>query len=173
MRRTGVGGHRKITEDKREEMFDFWKVNNRANMKTSRQFKVNAKTLSLMITSDGWHERADKIDANIKARIDRQIESRELKNIQVAKDCLKREVEAYMASHPTGSLQNIMILMRYIDEMEGNLPGGTQNNTIVGDTLVNVVAYINGLDTKQQEQHDSNLAAVFTHGGTVNRFSAN
>lgn len=116
--------YKTIPDAELDAMFEYWYQHDRSITLTAKKFNKERKSLWRWAEKFKWHERADKIRAKVQNGLDRKIEKNEITNVKLAKACLKKEVAAYLkpTRRTKGELPDILRFMRYIDEVEGNMP---------------------------------------------------
>lgn len=146
---------RDITPEMRHKVFEYWVKVDRNVLLTAKHFGHSRTTIHRWAKAENWLARAEKIKENIRAGLDRKIEKDQISNAKLAHACLQKEVTAYLRKEKiaTGNLPNIVMLMRYLDEVEGNMPNGGGAN---GDNIVNIW---NNLDESQKQAVRANFAA--------------
>ena len=116
--------------DLEPQIFEFWYSHDYNQRLTAAQFNYSSTTIFRMCKKHGWNERAASMRKKAQQALDRKILSKEISNLTLAKRCLKKEVDAYLHKNhkATGNLQACIALMKYIDEVLGNLPPGDTIN---------------------------------------------
>lgn len=116
----------KYNESDAEAWFKWWYENDRNYKATAKNFKVSPTTVRRHARRRDWVLRAEKIRADVANAHDRKIVKQEVSNVQMAKACLKKEIRQYLDKEhkAVGDINAIVKLMRYIDEVEGNMPNG-------------------------------------------------
>ena len=119
-----VGGA--CSDDLEPQMFEFWYNHEYSQRLTGRQFNYSTSTVRRLISKHDWDARAAAMRKKAQQALDRKILSKEISNLTLAKRCLKKEVDAYLKKthKATGNLQACIALMKYIDEVLGNMPPG-------------------------------------------------
>lgn len=107
-----------VSEAEPEQWFRYWYESDRNYEGTSRHFKRAKTTIYRYSKKNNWDKRADAIRANIVKANDRKIEREQVTNVNIAQDCLTKEVEAYLDPKRAkkGNLRDIVALFKYIDE---------------------------------------------------------
>ena len=107
--------------EQQNEVFEYWYNHKRNWTATAEHCGVTRVTLSRWAKKYDWEKRADKIVGKIADGIDRKIVGEALSNVEVAKRCLSKEVQIYLANKKkTADLRAIVVLMKYIDEALGH-----------------------------------------------------
>jgi len=113
-----VGTAKLPTETEINEAFAIWHNNGRIDAITGKELGRDRKTIYRWAKKYDWVERSEKIWRNIARAVDRKIETEGMSNIKLAGKCLTKEVNAYLDEDKkaTGSVKDIVALMKYIDE---------------------------------------------------------
>lgn len=125
------------TEEEIQDVFQWWYDHDCHTALTARECGVARSTVFRFRKKYNWDERAKKIKKSIQQGYDRKRINKEISNVKMAKAVLKKEVAAYLdrKHKPTGNLNAIVSIMRYIDEVQGAIPTEGTN----GDNIVNII----------------------------------
>ncbi len=159
-----AGFKRKWTPDKAEEVFNWWMDNDCAHTATASHYNVSTSTLARYRQRFEWDKRAKGMQQKVRDANDRKRIKQEVSNLTMAQAVLQKEVAGYLhRDHkPTGNLNAIATLMRYIDEIQGNMPTGDNH----GDNIVNIYA---NLSPDEQERVRNNALVGLTDGNPGDR----
>lgn len=115
-----------VTPDIREKMFEYWRLNGRKIAPVAVEFGVSYFTAYRVSKADNWVAREEKIVLKARERADNEMAKHEFDRVAKVRECLKHEIEAYLrraeTEGATGSLGNIVLASRYLDERDGSLP---------------------------------------------------
>lgn len=136
--------------------FEAWIANKKNLLATARQCGVDRKTIARYVKEFDWESRSKNILARIRDGVDRKIEKQEISNVKLARQCLSKEAEAYMKRPDIkGNINTIVMLMRYIDEVEGNMPGDSDR------TLSPIINIWNALSEEDKQSLRENVGATY------------
>lgn len=117
---------RTISPEKREAMFHSWRLGAHNKADVAKEFKVNYYTVVRIAQADNWPEREKEVVEKARQIANEKTAKHEFDRVAKVRECLKHEIEAYLArvkaGEIQGSLSTIIQAMRYLDEREGIAP---------------------------------------------------
>jgi hypothetical protein len=148
---------RKIADDQLDKWFEYWFKHDCNSSAVARRFKVAPCTVWRYVKRLNWNERADKRRTEIRKGMDRKAVSSEISNLELARKCLAKEAKAYLSKKykAGGNVAFILGLMRYIDEVQGNMPTADGNGS-----GINIVNVYESIKPESAETQDRNIAAI-------------
>ena len=150
----------KYNVETREQWFQWWLSHDRNVLGTAKHFGIHRSIVRRWWINEEWEKRADKILAETQAKIDHNRVKVEVSNVKIARGILGKELAAYQNENKaTGALNNIIALMRYIDEREGVLPPESRDTHIHGD--VNVTNVFRDRTPDEADIIRRNIAATY------------
>ena len=128
-----------ITDDELNNIFDHWRQSGCNSTSTAKHLGISKTAILGYRKKYDWDKRAQKIQEKKWKAEDKKTVTKELKNLTVMKKVFRKEVNAYLKSPViTPDPKTLVIIARYIDELEGSMP------TNGGDNIVNIYQQFNG-----------------------------
>lgn len=151
-----------VNDQEREAMFEYYaRVRHNGGIaEVARHFKRSRSTAQRWCDNDNWTTRCDKIRLKTRKRLDKAVETRESKNVQIVRDVkdaiLKELNEQLKAGTYEVTVGELISLIRLEVDLTGEMPGES------GDNIVNIFNTIPALaDEQQRGKVHGNLAKIF------------
>lgn len=111
-------------------MFEHWRLKGHNKKATAKEFGVGYFTVVRISSADNWLDREKAIADRAREIANEKIAIHEFDRVAKVRECLKHEIEAYLArvkaGEIQGSLSTIILAMRYLDERDGTIPPPNQ-----------------------------------------------
>ena len=118
-----------------EQMFRLWcqikdKGKGGGFKGVAKQFGRDIKTVRRIAEKDDWRGRYAKIMADVQKHTDRKIVKEEISNLRLVRRLRDKIATEKLRSNQDidASVKDFLDVMRYQDELEGNLPEPSQND---------------------------------------------
>lgn len=122
----------KFTLADREAMFQYYQDQGQSSTGVAEHFKCSINTVQKIRKQDNWVGRMQAIQKDIAQKADRKRAAEGLKNLDIAKEILAKELAAYREREiAMGNIADIVTLINLINKMEGIGESGEGNHGIV------------------------------------------
>lgn len=120
----------RIPEAKRAAMFEYWcKIQDLS--KTRREFGVGHGTIYRIYRRDNWQERYNKIQAEIRAAVDKKAQKAITSNLEYVSAIKKKLLAGFITRLNNGDIEaginEILRVMEYEDKLAGNIESNEVN----------------------------------------------
>ena len=149
----------KVLLDRKEEIFDYWcKYQNVAQ--TAEHFQLDRKTIYRFMEQENWEERFGKVKRRLQRKTETEVVNVLNENLEFVRAVKKKLLLSILGkTEVEGTISELIKLMEYEDKIIGAFPAdqsGVTNNFIF--------QVINGLNDREREQLNGNLAVYFGNG---------